>query len=67
MDGAATPSTIAEATGLKMAHSSRSLKQLRERGMVELLVSESVFKGRVYGLTDTGKAAWTLAEDEEML
>ncbi|SNZ18258.1 hypothetical protein SAMN06269185_3311 [Natronoarchaeum philippinense] len=49
-----TPSTIAEQTDDGIAHISRALRSLRERDLVELLVSEDCRKGRVYGLTDAG-------------
>ena len=67
IEGAATPSTIAEDTDLELAHVSRSVKQLRERGIVDLLVSESTKKGRVYGASDTGRAAYALAEEQGMV
>lgn len=54
-DGAATPSTIAESTDIKIAHVSRALSTLRDAGAVELLVPEERKKGRVYGLTDAGE------------
>lgn len=66
-EGAATPSTIADDTDLELAHASRALKQLRGRGIVRLLVSDSRTKGRVYGMTDTGQHAHTLAEDQGMV
>jgi len=55
-DGPSTPSTIAEETDRDIAHISRALQELKERGHVELLVSEDVRKGRFYGLTDSGEA-----------
>lgn len=54
-DRPATPSTIARDVGLEISHVSRSLGQLRERGVVDLLVEEDTKKGRVYGLTDDGE------------
>lgn len=53
----ATPSTIAEGTGIMIAHVSRSLDELRDRDLVTLLVPEDVHKGRIYGITDYGEDA----------
>lgn len=47
---------------LPMSPVSRALQELRERGLVELLVSEDVRKGRFYGLTDRGQR---IADDLE--
>lgn len=52
-----TPSTIAEETGIMIAHVSRALDELRDRDLAELLVSEDVRKGRIYGITDQGEDA----------
>jgi DNA-binding MarR family transcriptional regulator len=52
----AVPSTIAEATGYALPHVSRALSELRNREVVELLVSEDRHRGRVYALTDRGRA-----------
>lgn len=60
----ATPSRIAEDTDCSIAHVSRALRGLRERGLVELLVSEERQKGRVYGITDRGTEVWNTIEDE---
>ncbi|WP_058997711.1 winged helix DNA-binding protein [Haloarcula sp. CBA1127] len=53
-DSPSTPSTIAKATDRDIAHISRAIQELREKGHVELKVSESVRKGRIYGLTEQG-------------
>src|SRR6056297_561832 len=53
-DGPATPSRIADDADLGIAHISRALQGLRERDLVELLVSEDRRKGRVYGITELG-------------
>lgn len=55
--GAAAPSEIADAAGYALPHVSRALAQLRDEGLVELLVSEDQHHGRLYGLTDTGRGA----------
>jgi DNA-binding MarR family transcriptional regulator len=56
-DGPEQPSTIAAAVDLAQPHVSRSLSELRERGVVELLVPESQQKGRLYDLTPEGREA----------
>lgn len=55
--GPAIPSTIAADTGHDISQVSRALQELRDLGMVELLVSEDRKKGRIYGLTDRGTEA----------
>lgn len=50
-----TPSDIAEESGIEIAHISRSLKDLREAGIVRLLVAEDTKKGRIYGLSAEGE------------
>lgn len=63
-DGPATPSQIAADEDVGIAHVSRALQALRDRELVELLVSDHRKKGRVYGLTDAGEATWKTIEDE---
>ena len=65
-DGPATPSRIADDTGLSVAHVSRALQELRDHELVELLVSEDRKKGRVYGITDRGNQVWETIETENM-
>jgi DNA-binding transcriptional ArsR family regulator len=65
-DRPGTPSQLDERrdeTGL--AHVSRALQEMRERGLVELLVPDAQQKGRVYGITAAGEAALTKAEKLE--
>ncbi|MFC7203695.1 winged helix-turn-helix domain-containing protein [Haloferax namakaokahaiae] len=57
-NGSGLPSRIASDTGLAQPHVSRALSELREKNIVELLVPESQQKGRLYGLTDLGVAAY---------
>ena len=64
--GPATPSQIASDADVGIAHISRALQRLRERSLVELLVSEDRKKGRVYGLTERGSAVWDTIEAENM-
>lgn len=53
----ATPSGIATATDIRITHASRALHELRERGLVQLLVPDHVEKGRIYGITESGRQA----------
>lgn len=57
-NGPATPSQIAGETDHAISHVSRALGDLRNHGLVELLVSEERKKGRVYGLTERGEVIW---------
>lgn len=66
-EGPATPSQIATDSELSIAHISRSLRRLRDRDLVELLVSEDRKKGRVYGITDHGEQIWDQIQAENML
>jgi DNA-binding MarR family transcriptional regulator len=66
VDSPATPSRIADATDCPIAHVSRALQGLRERDMVELLVSEDQHKGRVYGVTDHGQEVWETIEAQNL-
>jgi DNA-binding MarR family transcriptional regulator len=59
-----TPSSIASETGLPITHISRALRGLRERSLVELLVSKHKKKGRIYGITEEGRHLWTRIEAE---
>lgn len=55
-NGPATPTAISDACGHRLTHSSRALCELRDRGLVELLVPDDTKKGRIYGVTDDGRA-----------
>ena len=66
MSGPATPSTIASEADISISHVSRALSKLRERSLVDLLVSEEQKKGRVYGITEAGEEVWERIESEQM-
>lgn len=66
-EGPATPTIVAKETDNHVTHISRALNELRGESFVELLVSEDVRKGRVYGLTDKGLDAWSLAEENDLV
>lgn len=65
-EGPATPSQIASDADVGIAHVSRALQELRDRGLVTLLVSDERKKGRVYGLTEGGTQVWETIEAENM-
>lgn len=65
-DSPATPSQIAEDSDCPIAHVSRALRGLRERDLVDLLVSEDRQKGRVYGITDEGTEVWETIEAQNL-
>lgn len=64
--GPATPSQLAVDTDHSISHVSRSLKELREHELVELLVSEDRRKGRVYGATERGGDIWDTIDAENL-
>ena len=65
-DSPATPSRIARETDCPIAHISRALRGLRERDLVDLLVSENQQKGRIYGITEEGEAIWEMIEAQNL-
>lgn len=65
-DSPATPSQIATDIDCPIAHVSRALQGLRERRMVDLLVSEDRQKGRVYGITEHGREVWGTIETQNL-
>ena len=56
-NGPATPSQIAKEGCHDIAHISRALNSMRDRGLVKLLVSDDRKKGRIYALTNDGELA----------
>jgi len=60
-NGPGTPTGIADSVDEKVPHVSRALQELKEKGVVELLVPEARRKGRIYALTDTGSEVMDLA------
>lgn len=66
-DGPATPSQLATDSGLAIAHISRALRGLRDRDLVELLVSEDRKKGRVYGVTENGEEIWEQIQAKNLI
>jgi len=58
-----TPSGIEAVSKYDVTHVSRALQELRDRDLVELLVSEDVQKGRIYGLTDSGESVAEYANE----
>lgn len=66
-EGPTIPSSIASETGLPITHVSRALRALRERSLVELLVSKHKKKGRIYGMTERGQRLWKRIESEGLV
>lgn len=66
-EGPSTPSQISNDSGLAISHISRALTKLRDREMIELLVSEDQKKGRVYGITQHGGEVWEKIQAEKMV
>lgn len=66
-EGPATPSQIAEDEDIGIAAVSHALTSLRDRGFVDLLVSEDRRKGRVYGITEQGEDLWQEIEQQGLL
>lgn len=66
-EGPATPSRIASDSSSSITHISRALQELRERSLVQLLVSEERKKGRVYGVTEQGRSVWETVESKDLL
>ncbi|WP_318571116.1 winged helix-turn-helix domain-containing protein [Salinigranum marinum] len=64
--GPATPSQIAADTSISISHVSRALGELREKSLVDLLVSEERKKGRVYSITTDGEEVWNTIEAENL-
>jgi DNA-binding MarR family transcriptional regulator len=64
--GPATPSQIASDESVGIAHISRALQDLRDRELVDLLVSDERKKGRVYGLTERGREIWETIDAENL-
>lgn len=64
IDGPATPSRIATYSEFSLSHISRALQELRERDLVELLVSEQQRMGRLYGATLRADRVWRTIESE---
>ncbi|WGI18017.1 helix-turn-helix domain-containing protein [Methanonatronarchaeum sp. AMET-Sl] len=52
--GPKTPKELAEENEYRMSHVSRTLSNLKEKGLVECL-NPDCRKGRLYALTDEGK------------
>lgn len=62
----APPSQIAEDADVGIAHVSRALQDLKEKGLIDLLVPEERKKGRVYGITDEGRETWGQIENQQL-
>lgn len=61
-----TPTQISRSEKTQISHISRALQQLREKDLVELLVSEEQKKGRIYSTTGKGNNAWEKMVSNDM-
>src|SRR2546422_2517272 len=57
------PKQLAQSTGLRIYHVSRALRELRDRGLVELLTPDAKGRGRLYGLTGSGSGLLEFLSD----
>lgn len=65
-DGPAVPSRIASHSDFSLSHISRAIQELRERDLIELLVSEQQKVGRLYGTTHRAEVVWDTIESERL-
>jgi len=63
LESPATPTTLAEAVDIEVAHTSRALQELKEKDLVTLMVDEARNKGRIYKLTESGRKAAEFATE----
>lgn len=61
----ATPSQLSTETDIAQPNVSRALSELKEKGVVELLVPEETKRGRYYGLTDMGETVFERIREVE--
>lgn len=54
LDRPLTPTMISEQSGQSVAHVSRALGELTDKGLAELVVDENTKKGRLFHLTTEG-------------
>lgn len=54
-DSPSTPSHIQDESGNDISHVSKALRELRGRGLAELLVPEDTSKGRIHDITHAGQ------------
>lgn len=66
MSSPSTPSDIAESNNIRIEYVSRSLSELRERDMVELL-NPDAHKGRLYSITEQGSQVIQKIEAEDLI
>lgn len=57
-DSPDTPKGISNATDNPVSNVSRAINELRDRDLIQLLVSEDTKKGRVYTTTEKGDGVW---------
>jgi DNA-binding MarR family transcriptional regulator len=55
-NGPRTPSAISRSSGVHLSHISRSLRELKSKGLVDCATPKAV-KNRIFVITDKGKKA----------
>lgn len=63
--GPTTPAQLATETEYTLSYVSLGLGELREQGLIELLVSENRKKARFYGSTERGMAVWEIIDADQ--
>lgn len=63
--GPATPTQLATETDYTLSYVSLGLGELREQGLIELLVPDDRKRGRVYGSTERGVAVWETIDTDQ--
>ena len=65
--GVAIPAQIRDDTELEYSRITESANTLRERGLIELLVSEDTKRGRLYSITERGERVLEFMDENGML
>lgn len=66
VDSPAIPKAIKRDTDRPYSRVSDAVDDLRERGLVELLVPDTQRKGRLYGVTERGEQVWKFLDENDM-
>jgi len=66
-DSPAIPKELKNDTDRPYSRVSDAVEDLREKGLVELLVPEEQSKGRLYALTDRGEECWDFMKEQGMV
>ncbi|SFR41993.1 MarR family protein [Halogeometricum rufum] len=66
-DRPGTPGDLGDRTDTTTSSASRAVRQLADAGLAELLVDEERHRGRLYALTDSGRAAYDRAVENDLI